>query len=172
VQLDAVTFGPQISGVSQGRYTDGASAIVSMPPTPGAANKDAATDTDMDGIPDIWEIPNGLNASDPADAALDLDGDGQSNLAEFLAGTNPQSAASRLAASLVSTATPGQYAVRFNAVAGKTYTVRYKDDLNAAAWTRLMDVPAQAFDTLLEVTDPASASHSRRFYQVVTPQQP
>lgn len=46
-------------------------------------------DDDNDGIPDTFEIANGLNPLDAADAALDADGDGISNLAEFLAGTNP-----------------------------------------------------------------------------------
>ncbi len=174
VQLDAVSFGAQTSGIAQGRFPDGTSAIVSLTPTPGAANAQAAADTDGDGdgIPDAWEIANGLNPNDPLDAALDADGDGQNNKAEYLAGTNPQSGASRLAASLVSTVTPGQFAVRFTAVAGKTYTVRYKNDLAAATWTKLIDVPAQGADTVLDAADPGSIGQPRRFYQVVTPQQP
>lgn len=33
-------------------------------------SRDASFDTDGDGIPDYWEIANGLNPSDPADASL------------------------------------------------------------------------------------------------------
>ena len=45
-------------------------------------------DRDGDGIPDAWESQNGL---DPQvdDAGADLDGDGLSNLNEFLIGTDP-----------------------------------------------------------------------------------
>ncbi|MFN3200299.1 MAG: carboxypeptidase regulatory-like domain-containing protein [Bradymonadia bacterium] len=49
---------------------------------------DIPDDRDLDGLPDAFEIRNGLNPDDPADAALDLDGDGLSNLDEFLAGSS------------------------------------------------------------------------------------
>ena len=45
-----------------------------------------STDSDGDGIPDAYEIANGLNPS-VNDAATDLDGDGLSNLQEFQKGT-------------------------------------------------------------------------------------
>ena len=45
-------------------------------------------DSDGDGLPDEYETANGLNPSDPADASADLDGDGRSNLDEFLAGSD------------------------------------------------------------------------------------
>jgi hypothetical protein len=48
-----------------------------------------ALDSDGDGIPDYWEIANGLNPFDPTDAQLDPDHDGLTNLEEYLFGTNP-----------------------------------------------------------------------------------
>jgi uncharacterized repeat protein (TIGR01451 family) len=54
----------------------------------------AAVDTDGDGMWDGWEARYLLNPQDASDARLDDDGDGHSNLEEFLAGTapnNPQS---------------------------------------------------------------------------------
>ncbi|WP_448546983.1 S8 family serine peptidase [Thalassotalea fusca] len=45
------------------------------------------TDKDNDGIPDDIEIINGLNHVDAVDAALDLDNDGVTNIAEFNNGT-------------------------------------------------------------------------------------
>lgn len=53
-------------------------------------------DTDADGMPDLWETTYSFNINNPADAALDADGDGLSNLAECLAGTNPREAGSLL----------------------------------------------------------------------------
>jgi hypothetical protein len=46
-------------------------------------------DADNDGIPDTWEIANGLKINQD-DTLLDLDGDGLNNLQEYNAGSNPQ----------------------------------------------------------------------------------
>ena len=49
-------------------------------------------DDDNDGMPDDWEIQYGLDPLDETDASGDLDGDGVSNLEEYLAGTDPTNA--------------------------------------------------------------------------------
>ena len=46
-------------------------------------------DTDHDGMPDIWEEQFGLNLSDPTDGPMDADGDGYTNIEEYLNATNP-----------------------------------------------------------------------------------
>jgi len=47
-------------------------------------------DTDNDGMPDVYELNNGLNPNSSADANTDADGDGLTNLQEYKLGTNPQ----------------------------------------------------------------------------------
>ena len=54
----------------------------------------ATMDTDLDGMPDLYEINNGLKPF-VDDANADPDGDGMSNLEEYLNGTNPKVAGVR-----------------------------------------------------------------------------
>jgi len=46
-------------------------------------------DTDEDGMPDAWEEQHGLKPQDSADNTADPDGDGYTNIEEFLNGTEP-----------------------------------------------------------------------------------
>jgi hypothetical protein len=46
-------------------------------------------DSDLDGMPDEWEIRYGLDPDDSGDADSDADSDDLSNLNEYLAGTDP-----------------------------------------------------------------------------------
>jgi len=50
---------------------------------------DPGADSDNDGMPDTYEIDNGLDPFDDSDAAADADEDGYSNLEEFEQGTDP-----------------------------------------------------------------------------------
>ena len=47
-------------------------------------SKPAPVDTDRDGMPDAWEKVHGLKPNDPADRNADHDGDGYTNLEEYL----------------------------------------------------------------------------------------
>jgi subtilisin family serine protease len=49
-------------------------------------------DEDGDGMDDDWELSSGLSPTNPADAALDPDGDGLTNVREFLAGSDAHAA--------------------------------------------------------------------------------
>ena len=47
------------------------------------------TDSDGDGLPDVWEQQYNLDPNDPGDAHMDSDSDSADNLLEYTAGTNP-----------------------------------------------------------------------------------
>ena len=125
-------------------------------------------DTDHDGMSDAWETAHGLNPNDPNDAALDSDGDGQTNLAEFVAGTDPQAIGSFLHLDMSSDPDTGDFLISFTAQAGKAYTVQYLDDLASGDWQSFADIPAFGSTLFIEMADtPAGIPH--RFYRVVTP---
>ena len=48
-------------------------------------------DSDGDEMPDDWELAYRLDPNIPADAAIDTDGDGATNLEEYMSGTDPTS---------------------------------------------------------------------------------
>ncbi len=50
----------------------------------------APPDGDRDGMPDAWEKERGLDPADPADGPRDADGDGYTNVEEFLNRTDPR----------------------------------------------------------------------------------
>ncbi len=125
-------------------------------------------DTDTDLMPDAWETANGLSPNDPSDAAKDADGDGASNLNEFIAGTDPQSRSSALRAEPT---TLGNGTVRLSiaVVAGKTYRVEMSHTLQGNSWSTLATLPAQAATGTITVDDPNTGGETRKFYRVTTP---
>ncbi|HKQ36748.1 MAG TPA: lamin tail domain-containing protein [Verrucomicrobiae bacterium] len=120
----------------------------------------AIVDADGDGLPDQWETDNGVTDPD-----ADPDGDTMSNLAEYIAGTNPNDGQSYLKVDKLTLGAGA--AVRFNAVSNKTYTVEYTDGLGTSPWTRLADTYATSNSGPVTVTDPNFTA--KRFYRLATP---
>ncbi len=56
---------------------------------PTLASSTPPVDSDHDGAPDQWEILYGFNPNEPADGSQDADGDGYTNVEEFLNNTIP-----------------------------------------------------------------------------------
>ena len=56
---------------------------------PAYASATPPADSDHDAMPDAWEARHGFNPKDPTDGPKDLDGDGYTNVEEFLNQTHP-----------------------------------------------------------------------------------
>ena len=126
------------------------------------------SDTNANGLPDAWETAYGFGPGNPALPGADPDGDGLSNLQEYLAGTDPTNAASCLRVELPSVA--GGTLVRFSAVSNRTYSVLYTDALTSGPWRKLADVLARSSNHVETIPDPSWTTN--RFYRVVVPMQP
>lgn len=123
-------------------------------------------DTDRDGLPDPWESQWGLSPNLATDAALDADGDRSSNLAEFLAGTDPRDPASALRLEGLGWEANGVW-FGFQAISNRTYTVDFTDNLTAPVWTRLADYLALPVNRAERFIDPVGGTN--RYYRVQTP---
>lgn len=171
VTVDSVTILPQVSGITEGRYPDSGALIVAFPnvPTPGAPNQLPATDQDGDRLPDVWELLYGFDANNAADAQADVDGDGASNLDEFLGGTDPRSASSVPTRLRLELSGDGTVTLRFSVVAGRSYRVVFADGTVGGTWQTLAEVPAASANGEASAGDSTPAAQRPvRFYRVLT----
>ena len=86
-------------------------------------------DVDGDAMDDHWEEIHGLDVGSN-DAGIDGDGDGASNLHEYLAETLPEDAGSVLAFSSVEQEPSGDISIVFPAVTGKVYQLQFATSVN------------------------------------------
>lgn len=127
-----------------------------------AVAPECLSDSDKDGMDDAWELAQFGNLSH--DGGQDSDGDGLTDLQEFLTGTDPLKADSVFALYLVARDADGKTRLRWPALAGKTYRIEYKTDLNDPAWIPLpQEVQAQTSEGAF--TDDTGGGE-RRFYRV------
>lgn len=120
-------------------------------------------DSDGDGLPDNFEIAYGLDPQSPADANIDSDSDGQTNLEEFRSGTNPRDPSSVFRITGIDRM-GGGIRITFNSVSGKSYRVEATERLLSPAWTTVQDF-ATATGNVLTITDATAAT--QRFYRIV-----
>jgi len=145
-------------------YANDPTNWVGAAPSPGSA---VVVDSDGDGLPDAWEIANGLDPHDATGvngANGDPDGDGLTNMQEYLAGTDPHNAQSNLRMTVISI---GPMIFQFTAQAGHSYTIQYAPS-PVGPWTRFgNNILAPTSNQLMQVLDPST--NSATFYRIQTP---
>ena len=130
--------------------------------------KQGAADSDADGIPDDYEIAHGLNRLSAADAPLDSDGDGLSNLKEFIFATS-SNVPDRYTFTSAYDGLAGTATVTFPTVTGRTYRVMSSPDLLSwqpgSAVVAGTGAPLQWTDDGT-VTGSLPSSAGKRFYRI------
>ena len=132
--------------------------------TGGRLNLQRIVDTDGNGLPDWWEQMyfGHLTGTDPN---ADPDHDGASNLAEWLAGTNPTNATSYL--QLTGATTPGTngFTVQWPSVAGRFYRVERSTNL-LTGFDTLIQTNIAATPPTNTVVDAAILQGNAQFYRI------
>ena len=62
--------------------------------------------------------------------------------------------------------------MRFEAAAGRTYTMQSRDELAAGPWARVVDVVAAPTNRMVEIIDRPALGSLGRYYRLVTPRAP
>jgi subtilisin family serine protease len=132
--------------------------------TGGRLNLQRMVDTDTNGLPDWWELQYFGHLTGTAPNA-DADHDGMSNLAEWLAGTNPTNASSALRLTAIPTNNPNAFVVRWPSVAGKYYRLERATNL-FIGFNSVVQTNIAATAPTNTATDTAILPGKARFYRV------
>jgi hypothetical protein len=120
-------------------------------------------------MPDEWELAHGFKVEDAADAMRDADGDGQDNLSEYRAGTDPASAESCLRLERVVRTSDSTVRFDFSAVSNRSYGLEARV-FPDGRWEPLLSWPAAESNRVLTVTQPVpSILAPPLLYRVLTP---
>ena len=170
VVFAALNFPDETSTQRVARILNGVTPVASLTGkvvSGGVLNLARIVDPGGNGIPDWWEMDYfGFVGIDPA---ADPDGDGFTNLEEYMIGTHPNNPAGKLAVSkalVVQSGTNQDFRITFPTAIGVTYRVEFSDSLAADSWVALgSDIsgtgnPATASDAA------AVTLHPQRFYRV------
>ncbi|MBI4662430.1 MAG: lamin tail domain-containing protein [Verrucomicrobia bacterium] len=127
-------------------------------------------DFDKDRMADLWEAAHGFATNYAADALLDTDGDGLTNRQEYEAGTDPTDQHDRFRIDSIK-ANAGLLEMQFLARSNKSYTVQFKEPIDASSWITLTNIPRRGTNRMESVQDPLPTTSSR-FYRLLTPAVP
>lgn len=130
----------------------------------------APTDTNANGLPDSWEATYGVS-----DGAGDADGDGQNNLEEYIANTNPTNATSVLRISGNNLNGSNAPTLVWSSVGGTRYRIQYADEEVTASFNDIlrpigeeMDPGAYGSSSTQSFTDTftLSLTNKARYYRI------
>ncbi len=134
-----------------------------------ASDVGPGTDSDHDGLGDLWELTFFGSLQPRADD--DSDGDGASQREEFLAGTVPTDPSDRPRLEALPSRFDGNPVLRFPRRGARSYRLQFQEALPTAqppGWRELMEFPAEASPLPGEFRD-LSTTNATRFYRIVTP---
>jgi hypothetical protein len=116
-----------------------------------------------DGIPDTWWNQNNIPANERS-ASADRDGDGLSNMQEFVFGSNPNSASS---AGPATTVDRSAFSFSYPTISGRFYQPKVRDSLTAGQWENLGPEVEGDGTTKTAIDTWAQQNNStRRFYRL------
>lgn len=155
--LDPTTGSISGTAPDAGDYAFNLSAINLAGASTVAAQFKVLSDADGDGAPDEWELSNGLNPQ-VADAEIDIDADGASNLNEYLAGTDPRDSSSVFRIVSIGLGTPDdQLEIEWRSISGRRYAI--ESSANLEEWEVVSDseITADAATTRLQFPKPSTS---------------
>jgi hypothetical protein len=133
-------------------------------PTPGKPNE-SRTDSDWDGMPDDWELTHGFKPEFAGDASTDLDGDGLTNLQEYICGTHPGEKASRLELAVIRD--NDQLELRFQAQPNRTYSIESRERLENDGWRTVRTLAPGASDGEVVLRELIKRDQRARFFRLM-----
>jgi hypothetical protein len=148
-----VVFHSMASDLAAGDYNDKSDIFVL---------KLGSADSDGDGLDDDWEVAYFGNLS--RDGSSDFDNDGQTDLQEFRAGTDPTNINSIFRVLTVAPLGGGGTRVMWIGNPNRSYRVEFKADLGGSSWTTLNGTVSWN-GSAASLTDASPAVN--RFYRVV-----
>jgi len=119
-----------------------------------------------DGLGDDWQMQYFGEDNPLAAGTLDPDGDGQNNHFEFVAGLDPTDPSSLFTVQIAGDSEGSPQVIFDPVVAGRTYTVKYKDTLDASTWDTLLNTAISSSGPERTITDTSESSTPARFYIV------
>ena len=126
--------------------------------------------SDTDGIPDWWRLAyfghaTG-SASDNSRGSDDADGDGVSNLNEFLAGTNPLDGTSVFRITQTQVLPSSDVQISWSSVTNRTYQLQRRDDLSASSSWVNVGPSTNGTGGVMQMTDSGGGTNGTRYYRV------